>query len=38
LITSLGATLVGASFFIELEDLAGRAKMPSCPIHSILKY
>lgn len=38
LITSLGANLVGASFFIELNDLHGREKMPDVPIHSILAY
>ncbi len=38
LITSLGANLIGAAFFIELCELHGRAKMPNCPIHSILSY
>jgi len=38
LITSLGANLIGASFFIELNDLNGREKMPDIPIHAILRY
>jgi adenine phosphoribosyltransferase len=38
LIESLGAHVVGASFFIELIDLNGRALMPHVPIHSILRY
>jgi adenine phosphoribosyltransferase len=38
LIQSLGAKLVGASFFIELTDLKGREKMPDVPIHAILSY
>lgn len=38
LITSLGANLIGASFFIELTALQGREKMPPCPIHAILSY
>lgn len=38
LITSLGANLIGASFFIELSELGGRGKMPPCPIYSILQF
>ncbi len=38
LINSLGANLIGASFFIELTALQGREKMPPCPIHAILSY
>lgn len=38
LIQSLGANLVGASFFIELNDLKGREKLPNIPIHAILRY
>jgi adenine phosphoribosyltransferase len=38
LIQSLGANLIGASFFIELNDLKGRAKMPDVPIHALLQY
>ncbi len=38
LITSLGAHLIGAAFFIELLDLNGRNKLGDYPIHSILRY
>lgn len=38
LILSLGANLLGASFFIELKDLAGREKMRAPRISTVLEY
>jgi adenine phosphoribosyltransferase len=38
LITSLGAELIAASFFIELTELKGREKLPHCPVHAILVF
>lgn len=38
LIESLGAHVISAAFFIELENLQGRTKMPQVPIHSILTW
>ena len=33
---SLGAEVVGMTFFIELEQLKGRARLGSRPLHSVL--
>ena len=33
----LGGTVVGALFFIELEDLGGRAKLDGYPVFSLIK-
>ncbi|MCL2526370.1 MAG: adenine phosphoribosyltransferase [Coriobacteriia bacterium] len=40
LIEKLGATLVGYSFFIELDFLHGRDQLEACgvPIHSVVQY
>lgn len=38
LIKKLGATVVGAAFFIELEDLKGREKLKGIPTYITLKY
>lgn len=38
LIERLGAEVVGAGFLIELADLAGRAKLGSTPVRTLLTY
>ncbi|MFT5206632.1 MAG: adenine phosphoribosyltransferase [Candidatus Omnitrophota bacterium] len=38
LIEDLGATIVGASFLIDLSFLGGRAKMPPFQIETVLEY
>ncbi len=38
LVESLGATVVGAAFLIELSFLDGRAKLPERSIHSVVVY
>jgi len=38
LIESLGATVVGLGFLIELEFLRGRAKLSKYDVHAVLKY
>ena len=35
---SLGGTVVGLGFLIELEFLRGRAKLSKYDIHAVLKY
>ncbi len=38
LVRSLGGTVVGAAFLIELDSLGGRKKLGDVPIHTILHY
>ena len=38
LVESLGATIVGVAFLVELTFLDGRSKLGDYPIHSILQY
>jgi adenine phosphoribosyltransferase len=38
LIESLGGTVVGLGFLIELEFLGGRAKLSKYDVHAVLKY
>lgn len=38
LVREFGATIVGASFVIELDFLEGRAKLNDMPVHSLLRY
>ena len=38
LIESLGGTVVGLGFLIELEFLKGRAKLSKYDVHAVLKY
>ncbi len=38
LVESLGATIIGIAFLIELPSLNGRSKLGKYPVHSILRY
>ncbi len=38
LVEKTGSELIGFSFIIELTDLAGRQKLPSCPVQSLIQY
>lgn len=38
LVEQLGATVVGAAFLIELEDLKGREKLGNIPVKVLMKY
>ncbi|NLN50806.1 MAG: adenine phosphoribosyltransferase [Acholeplasmataceae bacterium] len=38
LVKKLGGNVVGATFFIELEDLKGREKLKGIPLFVLLKY
>ncbi len=38
LVRELGANLAGVAVLIELEELAGRQKLPDANIHSVLRY
>jgi len=38
LVVRLGGVLLGCAFVAEIAALAGRAKLPDVPIHSVLMY
>lgn len=38
LVRSLGGTVVGAAFLIELEELKGRDRLDGVPVYSVLRY
>jgi len=37
LVNSLGASIIGVQFFVELVFLNGKEKINACPVHSVLK-